>query len=122
MGQVGYQSDVQVRRPCLLLIGIEPGEEPAELGIRELAGALRVLRVRYPIPACQRIRIVRPHVIIVDRTVRAWSLAAIEQAAKEVGAPILQLGPLVCREVLGKWLRHALEASLASRAAREQSA
>jgi hypothetical protein len=83
---------------------------------------LRVVRVRYPLPACQRIRIVCPHVIVVGQPVRAWSMAAVEQAAKEIGAPVLQLGPLVCREVLADRLRHAFEAALARRAAREQSA
>lgn len=105
-----------------MLVGIEPGTEPVELGIEDLAGALRVDRVRHPLPACQRIRILRPHVIVVSDRLRAWSMRALEQAAGEVGASILQLGPLVCRELLGEWLRGALQAALARRADRERSA
>jgi hypothetical protein len=118
----GYQSDVRVRKPCLMLIGIEPGDEPAELGLQELAGALRVVRVRHALPACHRMLIVQPVVVIVGESVQEWSLPALDDAARQTGAEVLLLGPLVVREALRDWLRRALEAGLRRRAERERKA
>lgn len=104
-----------------MLVQIEPGEEP-ELGLQDLAGALRIVRVRHPLPACHRMRVLRPAVVFIGASVREWSLPALEQAAGEIGAAMLQLGPLVIRPAVRDWLRRALEATLARRARREKSA
>jgi hypothetical protein len=103
-----------------MLVGIEPGDEPAELGLRELAGALRVVRVRHALPACHRMLVLRPAVVIVGESVREWSTPALDEAARETGAEVLLLGPLVVRETLGEWLRRALDTGLRRRVERER--
>jgi hypothetical protein len=98
-----------------MLVRIEPAEEPLELGLAELTGAVQVLRVRHPIPACQRMQIVRPLVVILGESVRSWALPYVEQSAREVDAVLLQLGPLVVRDALRDWLRRALDQGMRRR-------
>jgi hypothetical protein len=118
---VGYQSDVRLRKPCIMLVGIDAGAEPAELGLEDLAGSLRVVRVRYPLPACERMLVVRPLVVILGQSVREWALPVLEKTTKEIDATLLQLGPLVVRDALRDWLRRALETTMARRLLRRSS-
>lgn len=117
---MGYESHVRIRKPSIMLVRIEPGEEPPELGLADMSVAVRVLRVRHPIPACQRMQIVRPLVVIVGESVRRWALPYIEQSAREVDAVLLQLGPLIVRDALRDWLRRALEKGMRQRFASSQ--
>jgi len=116
---VNHDSFVRVRKPYVMLVRIEPGEEPAALGLRELSGAVRVVHVRHPIPACERMRVLRPLVVIVGESVRAWAMPCLEEAATDVDAAVLPLGPLVATEALRDWLRRALERGLERRARKQ---
>jgi hypothetical protein len=101
------QSQVFAKPPCVMLVRIAEGEEPRELGLREMRA--KVLRVRHPLPACERIRVLRPSVVVVGPNVRSDDLAKLAAAARDAKAAILQLGPLVSRELLGGWLRTAID-------------
>ncbi len=118
---VGYQSYVRARKPCIMLVGIDAGAEPAELGLEDLAGALCVVRVRHPLPACERMLVLRPLVVILGQSVREWALPVLEKTTKEIDAALLQLGPLVVRDALRDWLRRTLEATMARRLLRLSS-
>lgn len=113
---MNHDSFVRVSKPYVMLVRIEPGEEPAALGLRELAGAVRVVRVRHPIPACERMRVLRPLVVVVGESVRSWAMPCLEEAAAEIDAAVLPLGPLVATEALRDWLSRALERGLKRRA------
>jgi hypothetical protein len=99
-----------------MLVRLEPGEEPAELGLGDLFA--RVLRVRHPLPACQRMRIMRPLVVLVGESVRQPDRDMLMEQACDIGAVLLCLGPLVRREALGKWVRDAMQAVARRRAER----
>jgi hypothetical protein len=99
-----------------MLVRIAAGDEPAELGLDQLA--IRVLRVRHPVPACHRMRITRPLVVIVDESVREADRAMLMEEAHNIGAALFPLGPLVRQEALGKWLRDAIQFVLQRRADR----
>jgi hypothetical protein len=113
------QSVVRLRAlPRVMLVRLEPGEEPSELGLVRLP--VSVLRVRHPLPACERMRVMRPQVVIVGPSVVDRDLALLMHAAGETDAAILHLGSLVDRETLADWLLRAIELVTASRAERDE--
>jgi hypothetical protein len=113
------QSVVRVRAcPRVMLVRLEPGEEPSELGLARLPVSL--LRVRHPLPACERMRVMRPLVVIVGPTVVERDLALLLRAADETDTAILHLGSLIDRETLADWLRCAIGLVAASRAERDE--
>jgi hypothetical protein len=107
-------------KPLVMLVRIEPGEEPKELALDELGAD--VVRVRHPLPACARLRVVRPMVVIVNAEIRAQDVAFVRRAASEIGARVLQLGPIVARDQLRDWLRDAIDEVSRERASAERSA
>ena len=109
------QTFVRVEKPRIMLVRIEPGEEPEELGLDQLW--VDVLRVRHPIPAYQRMDITRPLVVIVGASVRPPDRALLMTQARRTRAALLQLGPLVHRDSLGEWLQTAMRQALEQRAA-----
>jgi len=108
-GLVRRDSYIRVRAR-VMLVRIERGDEPCDLGLD-----VEVLRVRHPLPACERMRVTRPAVVILSPDVRAWDVVHVEQTAQEVGAAIIQLGPLVARDALAEWLREVLSESASRR-------
>jgi hypothetical protein len=90
-----------------MLVRIEAREDPPELGLGERN--LRVVRVRHPVPACQRMRIVRPAVVIVGPSVRDWDFALIQAETQRMGAAVLRLGPLVSRSSIPEWFSRVLD-------------
>jgi hypothetical protein len=52
---------------------------------------LRVLQVRHPLPACQRIVVTRPVAVVVGPTIRATDMDCIARAAAEVEARLVEL-------------------------------
>jgi hypothetical protein len=110
---VRYESEAFIRRPGILLIRMAPGEEPPELEIERRF--VRVLRTRHPIPACTRVRVTRPLVVVVAESVHE-SIATLVCECARVGAAFVHLGPLVDRAALGTWLSNAVQMGLARRA------
>jgi len=49
----------------------------------------RVLQVRHPLPACERIRVTQPLAVVVGAAVRPDDQVLIARAAGEVGAPVI---------------------------------
>lgn len=110
-----HDSFVRICKPYVMLVRIEPGDEPEGLGLRELSGAVRVVHVRHPIPACERMRVLRPLVVVVGESVLPWAMPYLEKAASAIDAAMLPLGPLVVLAALRDWLRHALDKGTARR-------
>jgi hypothetical protein len=92
--------------PSIMLVQVEPGDEPRELALAELP--VRVLRVRYPLPACVRMLVMRPLAVIIGPAVVELDLAFLFRAAEVTEAATLQLGSGMARATLGSWLRSAL--------------
>jgi hypothetical protein len=55
------------------------------------AVASRVLRVRHPIPACQRVGVTRPLVIVLGPNVRSADAHLVLEAADQVSAEVVYL-------------------------------
>ena len=85
-----------------MLVRIDPGHEPPELGLDDLP--VRVLSVRHPLPACVRMAIVRPEVILVGVSVQARDLALLMDAAYDIQAAIMPLAHWVGRCALRPWV------------------
>jgi hypothetical protein len=85
-----------------MLVRIDPGHEPLELGLDELP--VRVLRVRHPLPACVRMRILRPEAILVGASVQPRDISLLMDAAYEIQAAIMPLSQMVERCALRPWL------------------
>jgi hypothetical protein len=65
-----------------MLIGIE--HDPEELNLDQYP--VRVVRVRHPLPACVRIRALRPQIVILGASVVPAFLPELAQAVTDVGA------------------------------------
>jgi hypothetical protein len=63
-----------------------------------------VLRVRHPLPACVRIGVMPPAVILVGKTVKPRDFAPLQAAADEVGAEVYLLDSLAPPDGLYEWL------------------
>jgi hypothetical protein len=98
-------------RPRILLVRIErEAVRASDWGLDSLDAEL--LHVKHPLPACERIRVTRPAVVIVGEDVRPVDLAFIKRAAREAGSRVIQIGPLLVRHSLRNWIRAALDEAL----------
>jgi hypothetical protein len=102
-----------VRLPCVILVRVAQDEEPPELSSDTVA--VRAVRVREPIPACERIRILRPHLVLVGRDVGAWALPDLIWAARAAGAELIDLGLNARRGAPPSWFKDALATAIAER-------
>jgi hypothetical protein len=78
---------VSIRMPSVMLVRIERGEEPAGLDLDELP--LQVFRVRHPLPACTRMCVLRPEVVLVGPSVLPRDLARVIEQANEIQAAVV---------------------------------
>jgi hypothetical protein len=99
-----------------MLVRIERAAEPSEWGLDNLD--VEVLRVRHPLPACARMEVTRPFVVLLGEDVRPVDVAFVKRTAREIGARVVQLSPMLARDSLGAWLRAALEEESAKDAPR----
>lgn len=107
-------SGVWLKGPCVMLVRIDPGAELPEFDLE--GRRLQVVRVRHPVPACQRMGILRPRIVVVGESVREWDVALLQGQAKKIGAAVLRLGPLVSRATIPGWFRQVLETDMKARA------
>jgi hypothetical protein len=98
-------SYVGIRPDVVMLVRIEPWEESMLL-LRDLN--TRVVRVRHPLPACERMRVQKPAVIIVGASVRAQDFELIVDEAYELRAAVLQVGQVPSGK-LRMWIATALD-------------
>jgi hypothetical protein len=96
-----------------MLVRVEPGTEPADL--RPEALPFPVLRVRHPLPACVRIVVMRPAVILVGKTVMPRDFEPLQAAADEVCAEVFLLDALAPPVGLHRWLVRRVAAVQARR-------
>jgi hypothetical protein len=101
---------------CILFVRVLPDEESACMA--SLAdGTARALRVRHPLPACERIRVVRPQVVVIGR-MRDEDAGLLWDVAREVGCEVVELRLLVAPSVQREALRRAVARATRARAAR----
>jgi hypothetical protein len=96
-----------------MLVRIEPWEESMLL-LRDLH--TRVIRVRHPLPACERMRVTKPAVIIVGASVRPRDFELLVDEAYELRAAVLQVGQVPFGK-LRTWIAMALDKVSQRRAA-----
>jgi hypothetical protein len=75
-----------------MIVRIEPGQEPPGLDLEALP--LQVFRVRHPLPACVRMHVLRPEVLLVGSSVPPRDLATMIEHANEIQAALIWV-PLV---------------------------
>jgi len=85
-------SQIQLRTPPVMLVRIDEGQEPRGLRIDDLP--FPIVRVRHPLPACTRILVLKPAVVLVGRTVQPRDFVLMVRAADEVGAAIVLVDAL----------------------------
>jgi hypothetical protein len=90
-----------------MLVRIERGEEQGELGLESLG--ILVYRVRHPLPACQRIRVLRPEVILAGESVLSPDLAHLLFAAHETVAAVMPRTQLLDGARLREWVVETIE-------------
>ena len=98
-------SYVGLRPDVVMLVRIEPWEESMLL-LRELN--TQVVRVRHPLPACERMRVQKPAVIIVGASVQPRDFELLVDEAYELRAAVLQVGQVPFGK-LRSWIAMALD-------------
>jgi len=100
--------------PSFTVLTVRIGEPSVYEAIEHLG--LQVLRVRHPLPACQRILVTRPIAVIVGPTIRAADMDSIAQAAAEVGARVVEVS-MVGEDRLAAVLQRVVSAAVVQRSA-----
>jgi hypothetical protein len=59
--------------------------------------------------------VTRPFVVVLGEEIRPVDVAFVKSAARQIGARVVQLSPMMARDSLGKWLRAALQEAEESR-------
>ena len=72
---------------------------------------IEVLRVRHPLPACARMVVTRPVLVILGQEVRSVDIAFVKRVAREINAKVVQLGPRSTRTSFRGWVEWALDAA-----------
>ncbi len=112
-------SEARRKTPCLMLVRVEPAEEAAaRLELGRLSA--RVLRVRSALPACERMRIMRPAVIIIGPTVSERDVEALGAVAREIGCLVVELAVYVAPAALHQVLRRALAGATSASVSRQK--
>jgi hypothetical protein len=106
-------SYVRLQPDVVMLVRIEEWEESMLL-LRDLN--TRVVRVRHPLPACERMRVQKPAVIIVGASVRPKDFELLVDEAYELRAAVLQVGQVPFGK-LRSWIAMALDRVRQRRAA-----
>ena len=106
-------SFVGIKVDEVMLVRVEPWEESMLL-LQDIEA--NVVRVRHPLPACERMRVVKPAVIIVGASVRAKDFGLIIDGAYELRAAVLQVGQVPWGK-LRAWIGMALDKVRERRAA-----
>ena len=101
------RSLVSIRRPSVLLVGIEPGEEQAKPDLESLA--IRSFRVRYALQACVRMHVLRPEVILVGTSVQPWAMARVLYAAQEIKAAVMPRSHHLVGDRLLQWVLSTID-------------
>jgi hypothetical protein len=109
-------SFVSIRRPSVMLVRVDPGTEPEELRLEDVPA--QVLRVRHPLPACVRMRVTRPCVVLVGRSVLPRDFMLILAEAERIGAATALLGGMSPREDMHEWLVNTIAEVQTKRASR----
>jgi len=98
------------RRPrdgvSVMLVRIDRAEESKRFDLSDIAD--RVFRVRYPLPACVRMRVTRPLVVIVGSAALDRDLRQLEEAAQDIDAEMVELGAFVARAALHDAIHRAV--------------
>ena len=95
-------SYVRIRRACVMLVRIEPGSEPDELRLED--ASFEAVRVRHPVPACTRMLVLRPAVVLVGRSVKPRDFTLLLHAADEVDAEVFLADAVAPAEGLHLWV------------------
>jgi hypothetical protein len=106
------QSGVRLSAPhCILTVGVD---DPSVQAAIERVG-LRVLRVRHPLPACQRILVMRPIVVVVG-PMRAVDVEDVAARAAEVNARVIEVA-VISEQRLTAVLQRVINAAVVERSA-----
>ena len=106
-------SYVRLQPDVVMLVRMEAWEEQMLL-LRDITA--EVVRVRHPLPACDRMRVMKPAVIIVGASVRPADFERVVDEAYELRAAVLQVGHVPWGK-LREWIGTALERVRERRAA-----
>lgn len=98
------ESGIEFRPPCALLAQVTESELPVGFEDDALTLGLTILRVRYAVPACQRILVVRPRVVLIGERVRQDDARVVALHARLVGASSKQIFASQARKGIWSWL------------------
>jgi len=103
----GRRSQVSIRRPSVMLVRIERGEEQTELDLDSLG--VQVYRVRHPLQACVRMHVVRPEVILLGASVTSPDMARVLYDAQQITAAVMPRSTLLMGDRLRDWVVETID-------------
>jgi hypothetical protein len=107
-------SQLRLRRAAsIMLVRVDPADEAGDLDLNAYTDC--VLRVKHPLPACERVRTMRPLVVIVGPAVSQLDVDALVLAAREADCEVVRMGAFVSRAALQDALRRAVARATARR-------
>ena len=90
-----------------MLVRIEREEEQSGLDLESLG--VVIYRVRHPLPACQRMRVLRPEVVLLGESVLSPDMAHVLFAAHETVACVMPRSQLLDGPGLRDWIVETIE-------------
>lgn len=105
------ESHVAIRdaAPTLMLVGLTALEE-LRLGVAAGVPGMRVLRVRYALPACVRMDVVRPELVVLGARVPSRDVTIAMETAYRCVAAFLQVSPLLDPPSFQSWIERMVVA------------
>jgi hypothetical protein len=92
--------------PRIMLVRVDPIQGEALLGLSTLAVA--VIRVKHPLPARERMRILRPTVVVVGPTVLDRDVEMLAETARRTGSEVIEMGAFIGPAAVHRAIRSAM--------------
>ncbi len=89
-----------------MLVRVKRGDEEDSLGLAALD--VCVLRVAHPLPACERMRVLRPSLVVAGPAIGDLDLDRLTQAACDTGIKVIALSAFVAPAAVRQVLRRAI--------------
>jgi hypothetical protein len=100
------------KAPWVMLVRVKRGDEEESLGLAALD--VQVIRVTHPLPACERMRVLRPSVVVAGPGIGDEDLDRLMEAARAIGTQVIALAAFVGPAAVRAALRRAIDRATAA--------
>jgi hypothetical protein len=98
--------------PWVMLVRVKRGDEEDRLGLSALG--VRVVRVTHPLPACERMRVLRPSVVVAGPGIGDLDLDRLMEVSRETGIQVIAMAAFVAPAAVREMVRRAIARATAA--------